>query len=169
MAKTQQKVTVTFLGGVGEVGKNMTAIECAGDMIIVDCGVAFPKEDSPGMDAIIPDITYIKENIKKLRGVVLTHGHEDHIGAIPYYTDVLKNVPIYGTALTIGLLKRKLEKNAKKCNLNVIAAGDSVTLGNINVEFIKVVHSMGGACALSIKTKCGTVFVTGDLKWTTLP
>ncbi len=169
MVKTQQKVTVTFLGGVGEVGKNMTAIECAGDMIIVDCGVAFPKEDSPGMDAIIPDITYIKENIKKLRGVVLTHGHEDHIGAIPYYTDVLKNVPIYGTALTIGLLKRKLEKNAKKCNLNVIAAGDSVTLGNINVEFIKVVHSMGGACALSIKTKCGTVFVTGDFKMDNTP
>ena len=169
MAKTQQKVTVTFLGGVGEVGKNMTAIECAGDMIIVDCGVAFPKEDSPGMDAIIPDITYIKENIKKLRGVVLTHGHEDHIGAIPYYTDVLKNVPIYGTALTIGLLKRKLEKNAKKCNLNVIAAGDSVTLGNINVEFIKVVHSMGGACALSIKTKCGTVLVTGDFKMDNTP
>lgn len=169
MAKGQQKVVVTFLGGVGEIGKNMTAIECGGDIIIVDCGVAFAKEDSPGMDAIIPDITYIKQNIKRLRGIVLTHGHEDHIGAIPYYTDVFKNVPIYGTALTIGLLKRKLEKNAKKCNLNVIAAGDTVTLGNIKVEFIKVVHSMGGACALAISTQAGTVFVTGDFKMDNTP
>lgn len=169
MAKGQQNVVVTFLGGVGEIGKNMTAIECGGDIIIVDCGVAFAKEDTPGMDAIIPDITYIKQNIKRLRGIVLTHGHEDHIGAIPYYTDVFKNVPIYGTALTIGLLKRKLEKNAKKCNLNVIAAGDTVTLGNIKVEFIKVVHSMGGACALAISTQAGTVFVTGDFKMDNTP
>lgn len=168
MAKGQ-KVVVTFLGGVGEIGKNMTAIECGNDMIIVDCGVAFAKEDSPGIDAIIPDITYVKENIKKLRGIVLTHGHEDHIGAIPYYTDVLKNVPIYGTALTIGLLKRKLEKNAKKCNLNIIAAGDTVTLGAIKVEFIKVVHSMGGACSLAISTGAGTVFVTGDFKMDNTP
>lgn len=157
MAKGQQNVVVTFLGGVGEIGKNMTAIECGNDIIIVDCGVAFAKEDTPGMDAIIPDITYIKQNIKRLRGIVLTHGHEDHIGAIPYYTDVFKNVPIYGTALTIGLLKRKLEKNAKKCNLNVIAAGDTVTLGNIKVEFIKVVHSMGGACALAIRDRKSVV------------
>ncbi len=169
MAKGQQNVVVTFLGGVGEIGKNMTAIECGGDIIIVDCGVAFAKEDTPGMDAIIPDVTYIKQNIKRLRGIVLTHGHEDHIGAIPYYTDVFKNVPIYGTALTIGLLKRKLEKNAKKCNLNVIAAGDTVTLGNIKVEFIKVVHSMGGACALAISTQAGTVFVTGDFKMDNTP
>ncbi|MCM1393613.1 MAG: ribonuclease J [[Eubacterium] siraeum] len=169
MAKSQQKVTVTFLGGVGEIGKNMTVIECAGDMIIVDCGVAFAKEDTPGMDAIIPDVTYIKENIKKLRGIVLTHGHEDHIGAIPYYTDVFKDVPIYGTSLTIGLLKRKLERNAKKCNLNVVSAGDTVTLGGISVEFIKVVHSMGGACALAVRTKCGTVFVTGDFKMDNTP
>ncbi len=169
MAKGQQSVTVTFLGGVGEIGKNMTAIECGGDMIIVDCGVAFAKEDSPGIDAIIPDIAYIKQNLKKLRGIVLTHGHEDHIGAIPYYAEVLKNVPIYGTALTIGLLKRKLEKNAKKCNLNVVATGDTVLLGSIKVEFIKVVHSMAGACALSITTPVGNVFVTGDFKMDDTP
>ncbi len=169
MAKGQQSVTVTFLGGVGEIGKNMTAIECGSDMIIVDCGVAFAKEDSPGIDAIIPDITYIKQNLKKLRGVVLTHGHEDHIGAIPYYADELKNVPIYGTALTVGLLKRKLEKNGKKCSLNVVAAGDTITLGAIKVEFIKVVHSMAGACALSIATPAGNVFVTGDFKMDDTP
>ncbi|MDE6060046.1 MAG: ribonuclease J [Clostridia bacterium] len=169
MAKGQQKVTVTFLGGVGEIGKNMTAIECGGDMIIVDCGVAFAKEDSPGIDAIIPDISYIKQNIGKLRGIVLTHGHEDHIGAIPYYTDELKSTPIYGTALTIGLLKRKLERNAKKCNLNVIAAGDTVKLGGISVEFIRVVHSMAGACSLNITTPAGTVFVTGDFKFDNAP
>ena len=122
------------------------------------------SEEAPGIDAIIPDITYVKENISKLRGIVLTHGHEDHIGAIPYYADDLKDVPIYGTALTIGLLKRKLDKNGKKCNLVVVSAGDTVTLGGFRVEFIKVCHSMAGACALAITTQVGTVFVTGDFK-----
>ena len=165
MKKNTKTVKVTFLGGVGEVGKNMTAIECGDDMIIVDCGVSFAtSEEAPGIDAIIPDITYVKENISKLRGIVLTHGHEDHIGAIPYYADDLKDVPIYGTALTIGLLKRKLDKNGKKCNLVVVSAGDTVTLGGFKVEFIKVCHSMAGACALAITTQVGTVFVTGDFK-----
>lgn len=165
MKKNTKTVKVTFLGGVGEVGKNMTAIECGDDMIIVDCGVSFAtSEEAPGIDAIIPDITYVKENISKLRGIVLTHGHEDHIGAIPYYADDLKDVPIYGTALTIGLLKRKLDKNGKKCNLVVVSAGDTVTLGGFRVEFIKVCHSMAGACALAITTQVGTVFVTGDFK-----
>ncbi len=164
MAKKANNVKVTFLGGVGEIGKNMTVIECGEDMIVVDMGVAFPKEDSPGMDAIIPDITYLKQNIKRLRGVVLTHGHEDHIGAIPYYADVLKKTPIYGTALTIGLLRRKLEKDAKKCELKVVAEGDTIALGSIKVEFIKVCHSMAGACALAIYTAGGTVFMTGDFK-----
>lgn len=164
MAKKTKYVKVSFLGGVGEIGKNMTVIECGDDMIVVDMGITFPKEDSPGMDAIIPDITYLKQNIKRLRGIVLTHGHEDHIGAIPYYAEELGKVPIYGTALTIGLLRRKLEKNAKKCNLVTVAAGDAVTLGNIKVEFIKVCHSMAGACALAVYTAGGTVFVTGDFK-----
>ncbi len=164
MAKSAKYLKTSFLGGVGEIGKNMTVIECGEDMIVVDMGASFPKEDSPGMDAIIPDITYLKQNLKRLRGVVLTHGHEDHIGAIPYYADVLKGVPIYGTSLTIGLLRRKLEKNAKKCNLVTVAAGDTVTLGGIKVEFIKVCHSMAGACALAVYTQGGTVFVTGDFK-----
>lgn len=164
MAKKAKYAKVSFLGGVGEIGKNMTVIECGEDMIVVDMGVSFAKEDSPGMDAIIPDITYLKQNIKKLRGIVLTHGHEDHIGAIPYYADELKKVPIYGTSLTIGLLRRKLEKDAKKCNLVTVSAGDSVKLGGITVEFIKVCHSMAGACALAIYTDGGTLFVTGDFK-----
>lgn len=160
MAKT---VKVTFLGGVGEIGKNMNVVEYGDDMIIVDCGAAFPNDDSPGIDAIIPDITYIKENRKKLKGIVLTHGHEDHIGAIPYYAEQL-NVPVYGTALTLGLLERKLSYEGKKANLVRVNAGDVITLGCFTVEFIKVAHSMAGACALSINTPQGTVFVTGDFK-----
>lgn len=162
-------VKVTFLGGVGEIGKNMTAIEYGNDMIIVDCGVSFAKGDCPGIDAIIPDIAYIKENIKKLRGIVLTHGHEDHIGAIPYYATDFKRTPVYGTALTLGLLKRKLEKNGKDSNLVEVSAGDTITLGAFSVEFIKVAHSMAGACALAINSPAGTVFVTGDFKMDNTP
>lgn len=167
--KNAKTVKVTFLGGVGEIGKNMTAIECGDDMIIVDMGASFPNEDSPGIDAIIPDITYVKENIHRLRGIVLTHGHEDHIGAIPYYVDDLKQTPIYGTSLTLGLLKRKLDKNGKSANLNTVSAGDTITLGCFKVEFIKVCHSMAGACALSITSPVGTVFVTGDFKMDPTP
>lgn len=169
MAKNAKTVKVTFLGGVGEIGKNMTAIECGDDMIIVDMGASFPNEDSPGIDAIIPDITYVKENIHRLRGIVLTHGHEDHIGAIPYYVDDLKQTPIYGTSLTLGLLKRKLDKNGKSANLNTVSTGDTITLGCFKVEFIKVCHSMAGACALSITSPVGTVFVTGDFKMDPTP
>lgn len=169
MAKNAKTVKVTFLGGVGEIGKNMTAIECGDDMIIVDMGASFPNEYSPGIDAIIPDITYVKENIHRLRGIVLTHGHEDHIGAIPYYVDDLKQTPIYGTSLTLGLLKRKLDKNGKSANLNTVSAGDTITLGCFKVEFIKVCHSMAGACALSITSPVGTVFVTGDFKMDPTP
>ena len=146
MAKS---VKVVFLGGVGEIGKNMTALEFGDDIIIVDCGVEFPREDSPGIDAIIPDITYIRDNLKKLRGIVLTHGHEDHIGALPYYADELK-VPVYGTALTLGLLERKLSERGIKAQLNRVKPGDEVEMGCFKVEFIKVAHSMAGACALSV-------------------
>lgn len=169
MAKNAKTVKVTFLGGVGEIGKNMTAIECGDDMIIVDMGASFPDEDSPGIDAIIPDITYVKENMHHLRGIVLTHGHEDHIGAIPYYAEDLKKTPLYGTSLTLGLLKRKLEKSGKSANLNTVSAGDTITLGCFKVEFIKVCHSMAGACALSITSPVGTVFVTGDFKMDPTP
>ena len=160
MAKT---VRVVFLGGVGEIGKNMTALEYGDDVIIVDCGVEFPREDSPGIDAIIPDVTYIKENIHKLRGVVLTHGHEDHIGALPYYAEDF-DAPIYGTALTLGLLQRKLGERNVPAKLKEVKEGDSVKLGCFSVEFIKVAHSMAGACALAITTPLGVIFFTGDFK-----
>ena len=160
MAKT---VRVAFLGGVGEIGKNMTALEYGDDIIIVDCGVEFPREDSPGIDAIIPDVTYIKENINKLRGVVLTHGHEDHIGALPYYAEEF-DTKIYGTALTLGMLQRKLAERNVPAKLKEVKEGDKVQLGCFSVEFVKVTHSMAGACALSITTPLGVIFFTGDFK-----
>lgn len=165
MAKT---VRVVFLGGVGEIGKNMTALEYDDDIIIVDCGVEFPREDSPGIDAIIPDISYIRENIHKLRGVVLTHGHEDHMGALPYYAEEL-NTSIYGTPLTLGLLQRKLLERNIPARLKEVKEGDTIKLGCFSVEFIKVAHSMAGACALSITTPLGVIFVTGDYKFDRSP
>lgn len=169
MAKSLNNVKVTFLGGVGEIGKNLNVIEYGNDLLIVDLGVSFPKDIYPGIDAVIPDITYIKDNIKRVRGIVLTHGHEDHIGAIPYFQNELRNIPIYGTALTLGLVKRKLDKNRNGGNLFQVKEGDRVDIGPFNVEFIKVAHSMAGACALSINTPAGTVFVTGDFKFDPTP
>lgn len=160
--KKATKFKVTFLGGVSEIGKNMTAIEYGDDMILVDAGIAF--NNVPGIDAVLPDITYVRDNISKLKGIVLTHGHEDHIGAVQYYVDDFKSVPIYGTAFTLGLLERKLEKKAKKCRLERVEYGDVVQLGAIRVEFIKVCHSMAGACALAIYMGENTVFVSGDFK-----
>ncbi len=161
-------VDVTFLGGVGEIGKNMTVLECGEDMIIVDFGVAF-SNDCPGIDGIIPDIDYVRQNMHRLRGIVLTHGHEDHIGAIQYYAEEFTKTPIYGTSLTLGLVNRKLGKYGKKCNLVEVEPGDTVTLGNFDVEFIKVCHSMAGACALNISTPLGNVFFTGDFKMDATP
>lgn len=166
MAKKQVKII--FLGGVGEIGKNMTALEYGNDIIIVDCGVTFPDESTPGIDSIIPDTTYISDNINKLRGIVLTHGHEDHIGALQYLADEF-NVPIYGTALTLGILEHKLGFRHVRANLKTVEPGDRVKLGCFDVEFIKVAHSMAGACALSIETPVGVVFFTGDFKIDSTP
>ena len=166
MAKKQVKII--FLGGVGEIGKNMTALEYGNDIIIVDCGVTFPDESTPGIDSIIPDTTYISDNINKLRGIVLTHGHEDHIGALQYLADEF-NVAIYGTALTLGILEHKLGFRHVRANLKTVEPGDRVKLGCFDVEFIKVAHSMAGACALSIETPVGVVFFTGDFKIDSTP
>lgn len=165
MAKS---VRVVFLGGVGEIGKNMTAIEYDNDMFIVDCGIDFPDEQAPGIDAIIPDITYLEENKDKLRGIILTHGHEDHIGAIPYIIEEL-DCPIYGTALTLGMVERKLIERKIDAELVTVDAGESIKLGRFNIEFIKVCHSMAGACAFSITSPCGTIFITGDYKIDSTP
>ena len=153
------------LGGIGEIGKNITAIECGKDIIVIDCGVAFPDEDMLGVDLVIPDVSYLAENADRVRGIVITHGHEDHIGAVPYVLRSL-NVPVYGTGLTIGILKNKLEEHRlpKKPELRVVSAGDIVQMGMCRVEFIHVNHSIADACAVAIETPAGIVFHTGDFK-----
>ena len=153
------------LGGLHEIGKNMTAIECGDDIIVIDCGLAFPDDETPGVDLVIPDVTYLEANAAKVRGIVLTHGHEDHIGAIPY---VLRNVnvPIYGTKLTLGIVRNKLKEFTltKNPTLNVVKAGDVIRLGALSVEFIHVNHSIADACALAIATPLGTIVHSGDFK-----
>ncbi|MBQ7579457.1 MAG: ribonuclease J [Clostridia bacterium] len=155
---------VVFLGGVGEIGKNMTALEFGEDIIIIDCGLAFPGEDMPGVDLVIPDFTYIKENASRIRGLVITHGHEDHIGSIPYLFKELK-VPVFGSRLTLTLLENKFEEH-KITGVKMVAVKPRsvVHLGCFSIEFIKVNHSIAGAMALSITTPAGVVFHTGDFK-----
>lgn len=156
---------VIFLGGVGEIGKNMTAFEYDGEIIVVDCGLTFPGGDMPGIDLVIPDYTYLQANKKKLKGIVLTHGHEDHIGALPYVLKDL-NVPVYGTKLTLALVDAKVrEHRVDNVSLNVIKSKSVISLGqNFRVEFVKVSHSIAGSCALAITTPIGVVFCTGDFK-----
>ena len=156
---------VIFLGGVGEIGKNMTALEFGEDIIIIDCGSTFPTSDTPGVDLIIPDPAYLLLNKDKIRGIVITHGHEDHIGSVPYFLKEC-NVPVYGTRLTLTLIENKLrEMRIDNAKLNVVQPGNVISLGRaFKVEFVKVSHSIAGSCALSVSTPVGTVFHTGDLK-----
>ena len=158
------KVKVVFLGGIGEIGKNMTAIEYGNDMILIDCGLAFPSEDMPGIDLVIPDFAYIKENAHKLKGIVITHGHEDHIGSLPY---LLKDVkaPIYGSKMTLTLLDNKIREHKITGVKGIcVKPGYVVKIGTFSVEFVKVNHSIPGAFALSIDTPAGLIFHTGDFK-----
>ncbi len=160
------KVRIIPLGGLNEIGKNITAIECGEDIIVIDCGFGFPDEDMLGIDLVIPDFTYLKDNIDKVRAIVLTHGHEDHIGGIPYLLREV-NVPVYGTLLTLGIIKNKLLEHKLPFNadLKVVSAGDTVKIGtNFAVEFIHVNHSIADACALCIDTPQGKLFHTGDFK-----
>ncbi|MBR1983122.1 MAG: ribonuclease J [Clostridia bacterium] len=153
-----------FLGGVGEIGKNMTAIEYGKDIIIIDAGLTFPGDDMPGVDLVIPDVNYLVQNKNKIRGMVITHGHEDHIGAIPYILKDL-NVPIYGTKLTLTLIENKIrEHKINDAVLNCVNVGSVIKLGCFSVEFVNVNHSIAGACALSITTPVGVVFHSGDFK-----
>lgn len=155
---------VIFLGGVGEIGKNMTALELGEDIMIIDCGSTFPGGDMPGVDLVIPDANYLIENRDKVRGIVLTHGHEDHIGGLPYILKDLK-VPVYGTQLTIAILEAKLREAKVQANLNVVKPGGVVSLGkSFKVEFVNVSHSIAGSCALSINIPLGLIFHTGDFK-----
>lgn len=167
----KQKLKIIPLGGLNEIGKNMTVFEYGDDIIVVDCGIAFPDDDMPGVDLVIPDIAYLEKNKDKVRAFVITHGHEDHIGALPF---VLKkiNVPVYGTKLTIGLIEHKLKEHniLSSCKLNRVKAGDILKLGRaFSVEIIRSNHSIAGSVALAIKSPAGTVVHTGDFKIDSTP
>ena len=162
---SKPSVRISFLGGLNEIGKNITLIECEGDMLIVDCGMAFPDGDMLGVDLVIPDFSYIEQNADKVRGIVLTHGHEDHIGGLPFLLSRV-NLPIYGTPLTLGLVGNKLKEHSlfNRAKLHVVKSGDTVRLGCMNVKFIHVNHSIPDAVAFAIQTPAGTLGHTGDFK-----
>ena len=168
--KEKGKLHVIPLGGLNEIGKNLTVLEYGDDIIIVDCGLGFPDEDMPGIDLVIPDISYLEANKDKIRGMVLTHGHEDHIGAIPYVLREI-NPPIYGTNLTLGIIKNKLTEHVLPASprLNCVKAGQTVRLGEFAVEFIHANHSIADACCLAITTPLGVIVHTGDFKLDVTP
>ena len=160
----QSKIRIIPLGGVDEIGKNMYVIEYNHDIVVVDCGLIFPKEDMLGIDLVIPDVSYLVKNQDRVRGMVLTHGHEDHIGATPYILKQLP-VPVYGTRLTLALVEQKLkEHKVSGFPMNVVKPGDTIKLGSFEIQFIKVSHSIAGAVALAIHTPIGTIIHTGDYK-----
>lgn len=164
MTKIPQKLQIIPLGGLGEIGKNMTAVRVGDDILLIDCGLMFPDDEMLGIDLVIPDISYLLENRDLIRGIVLTHGHEDHIGALPY---VLKQLPVavYGTRLTLGILEGRLKENGVDAsNLNTVVPGGFIHLGCFEIGFIRVSHSIADAVALSIKTPIGTIVHTGDFK-----
>lgn len=166
MSKKQQKhnIRITPLGGVGEVGKNMTVIEYGSEMIVIDCGLCFPREDMLGVDYVIPDITYLTKNKEKIKAVLITHGHEDHIGATPYLLPEI-GAPVYGTDLTLALIETKLaEHKYEGVDLNVIKAGDTITVGVFKIEAIRVTHSIDASLGFAIHTPAGTIVHTGDFK-----
>lgn len=163
-------IRIAFLGGMNEIGKNMTVYEYGGDMFIVDCGLAFPGAELLGVDSVIPDFTFVEENADKIKGLLITHGHEDHIGAIPYLLKKM-NIPIYSTRLTIGLIKGKLKEHGllDHAKLHEISPSDKIKLGKFTVEFIHVNHSIPDAVGLAISCSGGTVIHTGDFKIDTTP
>ena len=163
--KKGKTVRVIPLGGLGEIGKNMTLFETDTDIVIIDCGLGFPDEDMPGVDLVIPDFAYLREHSEKIRAVFLTHGHEDHIGGIPYFLRDF-NVPVYGTALTIGIIEAKLREHklGTRPKLITVRAGDRVRAGDFEAEFIHVNHSIADACAIALFTPAGTIVHSGDFK-----
>lgn len=164
------KLSLIPMGGLGEIGKNMMAVRFGENILLIDCGLMFPEEDLLGIDVVIPDITYLLENKNQIKGIVLTHGHEDHIGALPYVLREL-NVPVYGTKLTLGIVQAKLkERNQQNdIRLNVVKPRDIVQVGPFKVEFIRVAHSIPDAVALAIHTPIGTIVHTGDFKMDQTP
>lgn len=169
-AKKVAPVKIAFLGGLNEVGKNITLYEYGNDMFLVDCGLAFPDQDMPGVDLVLPDFTYLERNADKIRGIVITHGHEDHIGGLAYLMKTL-NIPIYATRLAIGLIQGKFKEHGllNTTSLNVVKPGDHIPFGAFDVELIHVNHSIPDAVALAIRCKAGTIIQTGDFKIDTTP
>ena len=169
-SKKTAPLKIISLGGLDEIGKNMTVFEYCNDIFIIDCGMTFPDDEMPGVDIVIPDFSYVVKNADKVRGLVITHGHEDHIGGIPYLLKVL-NCPIYATKLTVGLIEGKLREHGllSKTKLNIVKPGDSVTLGCFKAEFIHVNHSIPDSVAVAVKTPVGTVVHTGDFKIDSTP
>ncbi len=163
-------VKISFLGGINEVGKNMTCYEYGKSMLIVDCGLAFPESDQLGVDFVIPDFTFVERNADKIKGVLITHGHEDHIGGLCYLLKKI-NIPVYATLLTAGLIRGKLSEHKLEHEvvINIVKPGDEISLGDFDVEFIKVNHSIPDAVALAIKCDAGTIVQTGDFKIDTSP
>ena len=166
----EERVKISFLGGMNEIGKNMTVYEYKDDMFIVDCGLAFPDAQLLGVDLVIPDFTYVLNHFQKVRGVIITHGHEDHIGGLAYLLKQL-NVPVYATKLTIGLIKGKLEEHGLLGNVKLveIKPRDNITLGQFNIELIHVNHSIPDAVGLAIRCPAGVIIQTGDFKIDTTP
>ena len=166
MAKQKKKVVkIIPLGGVDGIGMNMTLFEYENDIIAVDCGVSFPEDDMLGVDLVIPDFSYLEKNAEKVKGLVITHGHEDHIGAVPFFMKKFKNVPVYATRLTLGIIEGKLaEHSIKNAKLREVKAGDVINIGVFSIEFINVNHSMPDSCAVCISTPCGRIMHTGDFK-----
>ena len=166
MAKKQNsKVRVMMLGGLNEIGKNIAVIEYENDIIVIDCGLAFPDEDMLGVDLVIPDFTYLEKNASKIRGILITHGHEDHIGGLPYLLKSI-NVPVYGTRLTLGIVESKLaeHKLLGERELITVEAGTVLKLGVFKCEFIRANHSIADACMIAVKTPEGNILHTGDFK-----
>ena len=159
------KLRIISLGGLAEIGKNMTVFEYGDDMVVIDAGMGFPDDEMLGVDLVIPDISYLVKNADKIRGILITHGHEDHIGAIPYVLSQI-NVPIYGTRLSLGIIEGKLDENPPpfEPELYTVEAGDVINLGVFKAEFVHVNHSIADASAISLKTPMGTIFHTGDFK-----
>ena len=165
-----EKLKIIPLGGLNEIGKNMTAYEYGGEIIVVDCGMAFPGDDMYGIDCVIPDVTYLVKNKARLRGLFITHGHEDHIGGIPYVLQQV-NMPIYCTRLTAGLIRGKLQEHGLTSSTRMMAveAGQTVRAGKFQVEFLHVNHSIPDSVAFAIHTRMGTVVHTGDFKIDSTP
>lgn len=160
----EPNVKIIPLGGLGEIGKNMTVIETDNDIIIIDCGMGFPDENQLGVDIIIPDTTYLDDKFSKIRALIITHGHEDHIGAVPYFLKKFPKVKVVGTALTLGILEHKLNEHKIRANLMKVKAGETYEFGCFKVEFVKVNHSIAGSVALAIDSPMGKLFHTGDFK-----